>query len=839
MRGRNRESNQTPLDWVVEALMAAALVFLPLAYGTTQPWSQEIYFILVAAMGLCTLLRAIVYGDRLVRTWAYVPIGLFIGLVLLQLVPLPRAVLNAVSPHTLGLKDEFLAGLTTSAKPTLTFYALATERQLRLVLSVATIFAVVVQTYRTPERRFRLLTTAAAAGLAVALLAAYQDLTRAEMIYGVVPVGHKNAGPFQNYSHFSQFMNLSVGAALAWLLSSLAGWSNGWRDAAAAREQVQMAEHAFVWPAAALVIGGPLLVFASMSRMGMISMLAAGAITAGLLGWRGQPSSGRRRRGTGPAPRRGASLFYVATFAIAAVALVSIFGFDWVYDRLGTLQTQQATAIGTRQNLIRDLVPLWKQFPLFGTGLGTHEFVFPLFNRQPVTIIFTHAENEYAQLMEETGAAGVAIALAFVAMIAAAFVRVTGSPKRPEQYAAFGLGFGLIAILIHSASDFGQHVPADATLTAVFCGLLICLVRADAPPDRAADTSRSLPALSFKCAATAAFAGVFGLVVFFAAAESKAAAHFGEAQDAMTDIAAGRAADDDFVRLTADTAIAREAVPGDIAYAYWADVARWQKLVRETTDPATGQARLTAGHVDEIRQIVADLDAARILCPTYGPPLGLAGQLRARMLGDPAGDDEIVTAYRLTPHDPALCQLAGMLAVRQKRWDDATTILDRYVRLGGAMWQVVDAFCAANRPDLAQAAAATDWRNLRRLGDGLTAGWPKEQLRAAECHRQSDRLLVEASEAVEATADVCFERALLDERNGHAADATLWYQKAIEKDYDRPDWHLALAKAFIAGGRPDDAERELRVCLRQRPGWGEAEQLLIRRGRPPSTASGR
>ena len=34
--------------------------------------------------------------------------------------------------------------------------------------------------------------------------------------------------------------------------------------------------------------------------------------------------------------------------------------------------------------------------------------------------------------------------------------------------------------------------------------------------------------------------------------------------------------------------------------------------------------------------------------------------------------------------------------------------------------------------------------------DGLAAGWPKEQARAAECYAESERLVIAASEAADA-----------------------------------------------------------------------------------------
>ena len=56
----------------------------------------------------------------------------------------------------------------------------------------------------------------AAVGGAVALLALLQDLTAADKIFWLIPtgVGRANSGPFVDHSHFCQYMNLCVGAAL-------------------------------------------------------------------------------------------------------------------------------------------------------------------------------------------------------------------------------------------------------------------------------------------------------------------------------------------------------------------------------------------------------------------------------------------------------------------------------------------------------------------------------------------------------------------------------------------------------------------------------------------------
>ncbi len=101
-------------------------------------------------------------------TWAYVPIALFVVLAVAQAVPLPAAVVRAVSPGTLAVRTKLLAGVPAAAadlsRPTISLYPHATLAQLRLVLAVAAVFAVVLDVYRTPARIRRLLGTIAGVG---------------------------------------------------------------------------------------------------------------------------------------------------------------------------------------------------------------------------------------------------------------------------------------------------------------------------------------------------------------------------------------------------------------------------------------------------------------------------------------------------------------------------------------------------------------------------------------------------------------------------------------------------------------------------------------------------
>ena len=194
-------------DQVIEALLIALLAFGPLAFGVVHAWSEQIVLALAAAiLGVFLLKRIVVPSTPWVRTWAYIPLALFILIALVQLLPLPPVVVEVVSPNTAELKAELLGDLPDAdeilSSMSLSFYPRATRHNLRLVLAVAAVFVVVVNIYRRPERIKRLLGAIAIIGGCVALLALAQDIAGNGKIYWTVPTyGQAYSGTFINHSH--------------------------------------------------------------------------------------------------------------------------------------------------------------------------------------------------------------------------------------------------------------------------------------------------------------------------------------------------------------------------------------------------------------------------------------------------------------------------------------------------------------------------------------------------------------------------------------------------------------------------------------------------------------
>ena len=71
-----------------------------------------------------------------------------------------------------------------------------------------------------------------------------------------------------------------------------------------------------------------------------------------------------------------------------------------------------------------------------------------------------------------------AATIAFIALVYHALARGIRASREPSSVALAalpGLAMGLVAVTLHSATDFGQHVPAVAFLTAISSALIVVL----------------------------------------------------------------------------------------------------------------------------------------------------------------------------------------------------------------------------------------------------------------------------------------------------------------------------------------------------------------------------
>ena len=120
----------------------------------------------------------------------------------------------------------------------------------------------------------------------------------------------------------------------------------------------------------------------------------------------------------------------------------------------------------------QDTLHLEREFPLFGSGLGTFDTVFLKYQTAVVDRDFNFAHNDYLQFAAELGMLGLAI---LGALMLTVFVKAIGAVAAglDQDWRFLGLGCagGIAAIAIHSVADFNMYIPANALLLAWICGI--------------------------------------------------------------------------------------------------------------------------------------------------------------------------------------------------------------------------------------------------------------------------------------------------------------------------------------------------------------------------------
>ena len=807
-------------DKAIEWLLISLLAFMPLAFGAVEAWSEEVVVALAAAISLCFLLKLIIEKDaRFIWSWAYVPVAIFILVAVVQLIPLRASLVTAISPETSATKAELLDDLPNSGTllryMTLSFYPNATKHNLRLVLSIAAVFFVVVNIYRRPDQIKRLLGAIAVIGGSIAVLALAQDLFGNGKIYWLVSPGRGNAhsGTFINHSHYGQFMNLSIGAALGLIMVKLyEAFTKKKITPEIILEYLSSPAAKVIWFLLAIIIIGVATVFVSLTRGGMVSMLIAAGFTTLIL------ISRRSLKGRG---------WIMVLMALGAFICVLYIGFDAVYDELATLQ--ELHEYEGRWQIVKDLSVSYKRFPVLGTGLGTHEVVYPMFDRATTSSLAAHAENEYAQAAEETGLIGLAALIVFGIIVWVNYVRNAKSGSVPIRSAAYGLGFGLLAIMLHSLSDFGQHLPANAMLSGISCALLLGLAHIGQKSnpaikiDRVSQSSRVPRIIALVC-----MAGFWTWAILGANNARLAEASWKKAlvvEQAL--IGQDRqASDSEYANLISNAAAAADCEPDNIKYKHWLNVYRWGSISR-ITDPNTGAVIIPEQGMEFVRRIVDELHNARLLCPTYGATYCFVGQLEKFTLDDPNGAELIRKGYQLAPCDPTACYVAGLLDIEEDQVDASFEKLSKAVALDGRFFQsAVNIYVNhASRPDLAVAIAGDNSLRLSYVANALADMEEHEEIAKKARARVIELLKQKCSDPdAPASSLASLANVYRIEKNNQAAIKL--YRRALALDYGQVQWRFALARLLAETDRIPEAIHEARICLRLRPQFAAAERLI-------------
>ena len=384
-------------------------------------------------------------------------LGAILGLVLLQMVPLPTGVVNAISPA----RGSYIAEVSLQRPAAAKFTTLALDSGAAFHAWVA-LFCVAGAFWasraifaRGGIRTFSALLAWGA--IAMAMVAFAQHASGTPLVYGFWPpqdAGARPLGPFINRNHLGTWSIMAICLCLGYLQ---------WREAGAPRPRSWRGRVARLFDGRRMLLQLAVVLLASVvalaaSRAALVALACAAAYVA------------LTRRGAGGRASLG---------VVTALALVAMLGYGDGPRLLLRVDETRTTGMAGRLAIWRDALPVVRDFPVAGVGAGNFAAAMRVYQTTPRTYYHNEAHNQLLQIVVEGGILLTAPALVAIAALAAAARARLRRPDDPTAWMRTAAAAALIGVTVQSVWETGLTLPANGMFAAVLAGLL---VHGSAPP---------------------------------------------------------------------------------------------------------------------------------------------------------------------------------------------------------------------------------------------------------------------------------------------------------------------------------------------------------------------
>lgn len=433
-------------EFILDILISAGIAIIllsPFPYGTVETWSVSLFEIVsFLTLGLWCLREVSSKRIRLAASPLYLPMGLLFILIVIQLIPMPLSILKYISPHTQAMLNQATEGLnyifgeSTISSFTISINPYATKEKLLLYFSYAAFFIVTSNYVASRNQLKKYFWLILAVGVIQSLIGIAQYISSASALAA--------SGTYINPNHFGGLLILIIPLSLGYILY-MSQRTRGGDNLFTIIRQSKFSNQLLLFFATILMGTGLIM---SESRGALISVLAAIAIFYILLSWKKKTRSG--------------TLFIGLFLTIIAIYSFWI-GIDPVIEKFA----ETSETLPKRTFIWKDTLTIIKDFPLFGTGLGTYSLSFSLYKNVAYwPTIIQHAHNDYLELLSETGIIGFLLVMwgivIFYKQAISKFLRNNPHNDPLRYYLVIGAISGSLGMMVHVITDFNFQIPANA-----------------------------------------------------------------------------------------------------------------------------------------------------------------------------------------------------------------------------------------------------------------------------------------------------------------------------------------------------------------------------------------
>ena len=450
------------LNYLIKFLLIFLLVFTPIAFGSFELWAFSLMEFGILLMIILWAIQSIFkkdFTDSELRTpnspFCLILLSLFLLLVLIQMVPLPSGIVQIISPKTYELRHSLSFEPSALSFP-LSFVPFATRIEFFKWFALSGFFLFLLN-WKGFNRGslYHLIPVIMSVGIAESLYGMFEFFSGHHHILNLdgSSLTSSVSGTFVNRNHFAGYLLMVIPLSMGFLFSRedfQKSRSRGWRH------RLSSLDGKTFLIAFGIIVMILALLF-SASRMGILSLLLSFSLISLFF------KDPRRERRFSKTP--------VLIFGLALLWAAWI-GLDAVISRFLSV----SEGFGERLKFWVNTFQILKDFPLFGSGLGTFTQVFPIYRSFYILGLATHAENDFLQLASEVGIIGIGPLLILFSIFFYKGVSGIRSLSHRDSERYFGMGglVGSLALLFHSIVEKNIQVPANALL---FTFLLAMILR--------------------------------------------------------------------------------------------------------------------------------------------------------------------------------------------------------------------------------------------------------------------------------------------------------------------------------------------------------------------------
>ncbi|GGJ93194.1 O-antigen ligase family protein [Pseudomonas matsuisoli] len=427
------------LDRSLFFFLLLLLVWLPLPVGSNRDWAVALFALMTSLLAASWLVLQLLQKRRLSRNlrhakWPLLLLGLTQVWVIAQLV----------------------LGISVDSGASFQYLVLGT--------AYGFLYLLIVGLVKTRRRLNMLLGTLVCSGAFQAFYGSFMTLSGIEYLLFTEKTFHLGhaTGTYVNRNHLAGYLELTIACGIGLLLalrdSREFRWTYLLETMMGPKGRLRLA-----------LVGMVVALVMTHSRMGnaafFTSLMIVGAVFVMI------DKQNRRRNG----------LILASVLLIDTLVVSQFFGLEKLKNRIVETRLHDVIVDGRlvekanelRGDVFTQAVLLAQEKPLVGKGAGSFEAAFPVYGGN-LPLHFDHAHNDFLQFLIEYGIIGTLPLLGFVCL---SLWYALAAMRRQQSLYRSGVGFGsamaILALMIHSFTDFNLQIPANAATFVVVCALAV------------------------------------------------------------------------------------------------------------------------------------------------------------------------------------------------------------------------------------------------------------------------------------------------------------------------------------------------------------------------------